>query len=79
METPASVAEGTKELPALEGRVRFSNVNFKYARDSASILKDLSFEVEAGKFVALVGRSGIGKTTILNLIFRLYDPQSGTI
>lgn len=79
METPASVTEGTKELPALEGKVRFSNVNFKYARDSAPILKDLSFEVEPGKFVALVGRSGIGKTTILNLIFRLYDPQSGTI
>lgn len=57
----------------------FKNVDFKYIKDSTNILDKLSFVIKPGSFVAIRGRSGVGKTSILNLIFRLYDPQSGEI
>ena len=67
--------------PALkidDGRVAFANVNFAY-RPGEPVLRDLSFVAEPGKATALVGPSGGGKSTILNLILRLYEINSGTI
>lgn len=60
------------------GEVVFENVTFSYDK-SNTILKDISFKVNAGETVALVGETGAGKTTIVNLLTRFYDPDSGTI
>ncbi len=61
-----------------DGSVKFENVNFSYD-GSRQILRNISFELEAGNSVAIVGPSGSGKSTIVNLIPRLFDPQEGTI
>ncbi len=61
------------------GAVRFDRVNFSYPASDQPVLRDVSFEVPAGSTVALVGRSGAGKTTLCNLVARFYDPISGSI
>jgi ATP-binding cassette subfamily B (MDR/TAP) protein 7 len=58
--------------------VRFENVYFEYVKDQP-ILNNLSFEVPAGKWIALVGSSGSGKSTIVRLLYRFFDPQNGRI
>jgi ATP-binding cassette subfamily B protein len=79
MLTPSSVVEGSEALPEVHGEITFKNVSFRYINDSNHILNQLSFTVKPNKFVAIIGKSGIGKTTILNLIFRLYDPREGVV
>ena len=69
---------GAKPLVVTSGTVRFDNVQFAYEPDRP-ILRGLSFEVPAGKTVAIVGPSGAGKSTISRLLFRLYDVSSGRI
>ncbi len=69
---------GAVPLIVTSGNVRFDNVHFAYEPDR-QILKGLSFEVPAGKTVAIVGPSGAGKSTISRLLFRLYDVSSGRI
>jgi ATP-binding cassette subfamily B protein len=69
---------GAKPLVVTSGNVRFDDVRFAYEPDRP-ILKGLSFEVPAGKTVAIVGPSGAGKSTISRLLFRLYDVSSGKI
>lgn len=65
-------------LPPVEGRVRFEHVSFRYATGE-DVLIDVSIEAEPGDVVALVGRSGAGKTSIINLIARFYDPTQGRV
>jgi subfamily B ATP-binding cassette protein MsbA len=65
-------------LPQVRGKVRFENVSFCYD-ESRPTLVDVSFEVEANQTAAFVGLSGAGKTTIVNLLSRFYDPTSGEI
>jgi ATP-binding cassette subfamily B protein len=69
---------GAKPLVVTSGSVRFEDVRFAYEPERP-ILKGLSFEVPAGKTVAIVGPSGAGKSTISRLLFRLYDVSSGRI
>jgi ATP-binding cassette subfamily B protein len=69
---------GAQPLAVTAGSVRFDDVRFSYEADRP-ILKGLSFEVPAGKTVAIVGPSGAGKSTISRLLFRLYDVSSGSI
>ena len=70
--------EGTLEPQKLEGAVRFENVYFAYtARDY--VLKDLSFDINPGETLAIVGSTGSGKTTIINILNRFYETQKGKI
>ena len=70
--------ENAEALPTIEGNVEFDKVTFAYD-ESKTILKDLSFSVNKGESVALVGPTGAGKTTIVNLISRFYDVNEGTV
>ncbi|MEM7591405.1 MAG: ABC transporter ATP-binding protein [Cyanobacteria bacterium P01_A01_bin.83] len=69
---------GAIQAPMLNGAVEFDCVSFGYTSDK-TILKDLSFRVSPGQRVAIVGPSGGGKSTLVSLLLRLYDPQSGQI
>ena len=71
-------APNAGRAPAFSGRIEFENVTFGYGR-GGPVLKQVSFNVEPGQVVALVGPTGAGKTTIINLIPRFYDPFSGTV
>ena len=62
-----------------EGNIIFKNVDFKYQNEEKKVLKSTNLEIKGGKMTALVGLSGAGKSTILNLIPRFYDPDSGNI
>ena len=84
MDTPADIVDApdVKELPDVKGKVEFSHVTFTYDRGTPAetkVLEDVSFTVQPGETIALVGPTGAGKTTIVNLISRFYDIEEGTI
>lgn len=64
-------------MPRYKGHVEFDRVSFAYKEDY--VLRDISFEAKPGQTVALVGHTGSGKSSIMNLLFRFYDPQQGQI
>jgi ABC-type multidrug transport system fused ATPase/permease subunit len=67
-----------KSLPAMRGDIEFRNVSFSYTGDDV-VLKNISFRVSEGETVAIVGATGAGKTSLINLLERFYDPQGGHI
>ncbi len=67
------------DLPAVNGNVSFENVTFRYFAGTDAVLTDISLEAEAGQTIALLGMTGSGKTTIINLIPRFYDVSEGAI
>ena len=69
----------SKDLDIKNGEVIFENVNFKYEKEENKILKNVNLKIDGGKMTSLVGHSGAGKSTILNLIPRFYDIDSGNI
>jgi len=69
---------GTKKLKRAEGHIEFSQVNFSYDQEK-TVLHDVSFKVQPGEIVALVGRSGSGKSTVINLLPRFYTDYTGQI
>jgi len=71
--------ESAKVLNLIKGNIKFDNVNFNYNEKESSILNSVSLNMLGGKMTALVGHSGAGKSTILNLIPRFYDANSGDI
>ena len=84
MDTEPDITDSpdVSELPEVEGRVDFSHVSFTYDEGTSQetkVLDDVSFSIKPGETIALVGPTGAGKTTIVNLISRFYDIQSGTI
>lgn len=80
MDTKANItdAENVIEIPDIKGQVTFSHVGFSYDQ-STKVLEDVSFRIDPGETIALVGPTGAGKTTIVNLISRFYDVQEGTV
>lgn len=80
MDTPPEIEDEADvgELPEIQGDVRFEHVSFAY--DAATkVLNDVSFHIKPGETIALVGPTGAGKTTIVNLISRFYDVQEGIV
>jgi subfamily B ATP-binding cassette protein MsbA len=67
------------ELVSSDGRIDFANVTFRYSSGVDDAVRDLNLHIEPGKTYALVGASGAGKSTILSLILRLYDPTTGAV
>ncbi|MBC2310161.1 ABC transporter ATP-binding protein [Listeria booriae] len=67
-----------RQMPTIKGNVRFDNVYFRY-EEGKNILKGISFDVKAGESIALVGPTGAGKTTVINLLSRFYDINEGEI
>jgi subfamily B ATP-binding cassette protein MsbA len=67
-----------QKAPRLKGKIEFDRVSFRYDEDNP-VLTDISFKIEPGQVAAVVGPSGTGKTTIISLIPRFYDPQSGNV
>jgi subfamily B ATP-binding cassette protein MsbA len=69
---------GARPAPKLKGRITFDHVSFSYD-DGKQVLNDVSFTIEAGQVAAIVGPSGTGKTTLVSLIPRFYDPAGGSV
>ncbi len=80
MDEPVEIRdkEGAEEMPPIQGRVTFDHVTFSY-EEGTDVLKDVSFTVEPGESVALVGPTGAGKSTIVNLLSRFYDVGKGSV
>jgi ATP-binding cassette subfamily B protein len=75
---PTILSTETKEI-AINGNVEFSNVNFTYPDTGIKALSDVSFKINSGEVLAIIGTTGSGKSTISRLLMRMYDPQSGQI
>ena len=71
--------EKSKDIKITNANIRFNNINFKYNTDEKNVLKNINLNIAGGKMTSLVGHSGSGKSTILNLIPRFYDAQYGEI
>jgi len=79
MDEPSERDTGTREIGRAKGEVKFSDVSFSYPGSVRPALDRVSFSIEEGETVALVGASGAGKTTLANLLPRFYSPDSGQI
>ncbi len=79
IDEPDEVDSGTVEAGRANGTVEFRNVGFSYSKENTPVLKDVSFKVEMGKSIAIVGHSGSGKSTLVSLLPRFYDVVSGDI
>ncbi|MDC1168976.1 ABC transporter ATP-binding protein [Candidatus Pelagibacter ubique] len=71
--------EGSQDINITNSEIKFNNINFRYNADEKNILTNVNLNITGGKMTSLVGHSGAGKSTILNLIPRFYDAQSGDI
>ena len=81
IDQPIAVKNDTNlpDLNSSVGSIKFSNVSFKYENSNDRAIKDISLEIAGGSMAAFVGHSGAGKSTIINLLPRFYDPQNGDI
>jgi ATP-binding cassette, subfamily B, bacterial len=78
LDTPIAIHSGTQSLTAVRGNVRFNNVSFAY-RDRPPVIQNLTLDIPAGKTIAVVGSTGSGKSTLVKLLLRFYEIQSGEI
>jgi ABC-type bacteriocin/lantibiotic exporter with double-glycine peptidase domain len=79
LEAKPELSEGKPSVTSLTGAMEVSGVSFRYGPDDPYVLKDLSFKIRPGEYVALVGKSGCGKSTILRLLLGFETPERGTI
>ena len=79
LDTPAEIVDSVDaiEMPPITGNVKFSHVSFHYIDDTSLVLEDINLEIQAGETVALVGKTGAGKSTLVKLISRFHDPTEG--
>ena len=78
MDLPLEVDEGTKHMTNIKGNIKFENIHFSYV-EGEEVLKGFNLSVKPGQKIAIVGATGSGKTTVVNLLMRFYDPQEGEI
>jgi ATP-binding cassette, subfamily B, bacterial len=78
LDTPIAIDSGTLALPHVRGEIELKNVTFAYP-DRATVVKELSLKIPAGQTIAIVGATGSGKSTLVKLLLRLYEIQSGEI
>ncbi len=79
LDEPPEPAGGDLPLGRSEGRIRFEQLSFVYPHSEAPVLQDIELDVQPGQTIAFVGRSGSGKTSLLSLLPRFYDPSQGRI
>ena len=79
LETKSSIEEGNIEKSSEVGTIEFKNVSFKYPDAESYVLKDINFKVKKGETIAFIGGTGSGKSTVVNLIPRLYDATEGEV
>ena len=79
IDEPDEVNSGTYTVERAKGHVEYRNVSFGYRNDDSRVLHDVSFEVDAGRSIAIVGHSGSGKSTLVGLLPRFYDTDAGQI
>ena len=72
-------SENPDDVTTLSGQVSFKNVGFKYDEDLPEVLHDINLEIKAGQTIGVMGRTGMGKTTLVNLLTRIYDVTEGVI
>ncbi|MBX2845947.1 MAG: ABC transporter ATP-binding protein/permease [Saprospiraceae bacterium] len=79
MDTNSAITSDPSEVAELSNEIEFKNVSFTYEDSGIQAVKNVSFDIKSGEKVAIIGRTGSGKTTIADLLLRVFDPQSGTI
>jgi len=79
METKASIVNPSKEQMEINGNIEFKNVSFTYPDSGIKALQNISLKINAGESVAILGRTGAGKSSLASLVSRLYDPDNGSI
>ncbi len=79
LNTKPEITSVNGEKTALKGNISFKNVNFRYPDTGIQAIKNISFEVKSGEFLAIIGRTGSGKSSIANLLMRMYDADDGQI
>lgn len=79
LDTEPAMTFATEEVEDLNGDIVFDHVSFSYPNEEDAMLKDISFSIKSGQMVGVVGATGAGKSTLAQLIPRLFDPQEGTI
>ena len=79
LEQVPEVAEGKPSIESISGEIEVAGVSFRYNEDSPYILRDLSFKVRSGEYVAIVGKSGCGKSTIVRLLLGFEVPERGSV
>jgi ATP-binding cassette subfamily B protein len=80
MDTPTGITDkqDAMELPLINGRIEYENLSFRY-QDDTPVLTDINLIINPNTTIALVGPTGVGKTTMINLLYRFYDPQKGAV
>ena len=79
LKTQPEINSESGEKVDVKGQIEFKNVSFRYPDTGIQAIKNISFEVKSGKLLAIIGRTGSGKSTIANLLMRMYDADSGSI
>jgi ATP-binding cassette, subfamily B, bacterial len=79
LERPSEYLNDGKQEPTIRGNIEFKNVSFRFPDTQEHLLKDVNFKIKAGQTVAIIGRTGSGKSTIINILMRMHEYQSGEI